>query len=105
MCCFVATVAPCALRLTFCGISCVVGCWRAGFELWWAFVGGVVEVCGCSLGCMWGACACFVAAWWVAFASDLHCVVVSIEMMPGILGFFFQLLVFRLIWPAGLLDL
>ena len=30
---------------------------------------------------------CFVAAWWVVFASDLHCGVVSIEMMPGIVGF------------------
>ena len=50
-------------------------------------MGEVVAFCGCCLGCMWGACACFVAAWWVTFASDLHCVVVSIEMMSGILGF------------------
>ena len=76
-----------AFRLTFCGISCVVGCRHAGFELWRASVGGVVAVCGCCLGCMWGACGYFVAAWWVVFASDLHCVVVSIEMMPGIVGF------------------
>ena len=50
-------------------------------------MGGVVAICGCCLGCVWGACECFVAAWWVVFASDLHCVVVSIEMMPGIVGF------------------
>ena len=58
-------------------------CWipaLAGFGGW------VVAVCGCCLGCMWGACACFVAAWWVVFASDLHCVVVSIEMMPGLVS-------------------
>ena len=112
MCYFVAMVAPCALQLTFCDIFCVVGYRRAGFELWRASVGKVVAVRGCCLGCMcvcvWGgggeACACFMAAWWVVFASGLHCMVVPIEMMPGILGLSF-LLVFRLIWPAGLLDL
>ena len=87
MCYFVAMVAPCPLRLTFCSISCVVGCRCAGFELWRASVGGVVAICGCCFGCMWGYCACLVATWWVVIVSDLHCVVVSIEMIPGILGF------------------
>ena len=72
-------------------------------DILWHFLCGGLSACwiralagfggrsGCSLRLLpWvhvGACACLVAAWRVAFASDLHCVVVSIEMMPGILGF------------------
>ena len=40
----------------------------------WVHVGGLCVLCGCLSN-------------WVVFASDLHCVVVSIEMMPGIVGF------------------
>ena len=53
-CYFVAMVAPCALQWTFCGISCMVDCRDAGFELCRASVGGIVAVCSCCFGCMWG---------------------------------------------------
>ena len=43
-------------------------------------MGGVVAVCSCCFGCMWGAYACFMAAQWVVFLSDVHCVMVSVEM-------------------------
>ena len=76
VCYFVTMVAPCA-----CSGHSVAACWIR------ASVGRVVAVCSCCFGCMQEACACFVAARWVVFASDVHCVVVFVEMDARYCGF------------------
>ena len=52
-------------------------------------MGGVVAARSCCFGCMGGGggCTCFVAARWVVFVSDAHCVVVSVEMDGRDCGF------------------
>ena len=101
MCYFVAMVASCALRWTLWHFFCggLSACWilaLAGFGGWgccglqlllWVHVGGG------------GGCACFVAARRLLFASDMHCVVVYVEMDARDCGFdsFFACVLLRLL--------